>query len=312
MVKKSIQLAVFLAVCPMAGATEYALVPGVEVVGEVQTITAVHEDTFVSLARRYDVGYQELRHANPDVDPWLPGAGTEVRIPSRHVLPRAERRGVIVNVPELRIYYFPDDRATVVTHPISIGRVDWATPYGRTSVVRKTEKPTWYPPQSVREEHAARNDPLPAVVPPGPDNPLGNHALYLGISGYLIHGTNKPSGLGLRVSHGCIRMFPEDIEGLFSEVKVGTPVTLINQPFKMGWGVDGLYLEVHEPLAEDVERGEWSATELTRQYVGATQDREGRVSWQAAEAIMRDASGMPEFVSVERIGIAVVSADANE
>ena len=280
---------------------EFALEPGIEVVGEVLTIKAEHEDTFVRLARRYNVGYDELRFANPNVDPWLPGAGTEITIPTRFVLPRVERKGIIINVPELRIYYFPSDRQTVITHPISIGRMDWPTPYGRTTVVAKAEKPTWYPPQSVRDEHAARNDPLPAVVPPGPDNPLGDYALRLGIPGYLIHGTNKPAGLGLRVSHGCIRMFPEDVEALFGQVAVGTPVTLINQPFKMGWGADGLYLEAHQPLSEDQQSGEWSATELTRQFVAATQDRDGRVSWQTAESVMQDGRGLPEFISPERI-----------
>lgn len=300
MITKTLKLLLLLAVCRAAAGTEFELQPGLDVVGQAETIKAVHEDTFVRLARRYDVGYDELRYANPNVDPWLPGEGTEITIPTRYVLPNVERKGIIVNVPELRIYYFPTDGKTVITHPISIGRMDWPTPYGRTSVIRKQVKPTWYPPQSVRNEHAARNDPLPGVVPPGPDNPLGDYALYLGIAGYLIHGTNKPAGLGLRVSHGCIRMFPEDIEALFGTVAIGTPVTLINQPFKMGWGSDGLYLEAHQPLVEDQESGEWSATELTRQYVAATEEREGRVSWQMAEDVMQRGRGVPEFVSLER------------
>jgi L,D-transpeptidase ErfK/SrfK len=300
MIRNTLKLLFLLVVSQGAAGGEFELSPGIDVVGEAQTIEAVDADTFVRLARRYNVGYDELRYANPDVDPWLPGEGTEITIPTRYVLPNVERKGVIVNVPELRIYYFPEGGKTVITHPISIGRTDWPTPYGRTSVVRKQVKPTWYPPQSVRNEHAARDDPLPAVVPPGPDNPLGDYALYLGIAGYLIHGTNQPAGLGLRVSHGCIRMFPEDIETMFKDVPVGTPVTLINQPFKMGWGVDGLYLEAHRPLAEDQESGEWNATELTRQYVAATQEREGHVSWRTAEEVMHDGRGLPEFVSLER------------
>jgi L,D-transpeptidase ErfK/SrfK len=299
MITRPLHLIVLLSVCWTAEAAQFELHPGIDVVGEVQTVKAVYEDTFVALARRFNVGYEELRQANPGVDPWLPGEGTEITIPSRFVLPRVERKGIVVNVPELRIYYFPDDGATVITHPISIGRMEWATPYGRTTVVAKAVNPTWYPPQSVRDEHAARNDPLPAVVPPGPDNPLGDHALRLGIPGYLIHGTNKPSGLGMRVTHGCIRMFPEDIAALFSMVPVGTPVTLVNQPFKMGWAVDGLYLEAHRPLTEEQETGDWTATELTRQYVAATTEREGRVSWQVAESVMHDGRGLPQFVSLE-------------
>ncbi len=292
-----------LLACSASGA-EYALSADSDVIGEVQVIEAAHEDTFVRLARRYDVGYEELRHANPDVDPWLPGEGTRIVIPTRFVLPRAERVGIVVNVPELRLYFFPDGEAgRVFTHPISIGRMDWGTPLGRTSVVAKTEKPSWYPPDSIREEHAARNDPLPRVVPPGPENPLGDYALRLGIPGYLIHGTNKPAGLGMRVTHGCIRMFPEDIEALFEQVPKGMQVTLVNQPYKLGWGEDGLYLEAHVPLTEEREGDEWSATELTRLFVAATQEKHSVVSWDKAEEVMHAGSGMPEFVSVERVDV---------
>jgi L,D-transpeptidase ErfK/SrfK len=290
------------AIAAGAQAAEFPLQPGIDVVGEVETITAVHEDTFVRLARRYNVGYEELIQANPGVDPWLPGEGTTIVIPTRFVLPQAERKGVVVNVAELRLYYFPSDGKSVITHPISIGKMDWATPLGRTSVVSKQTDPSWYPPDSVRQEHAARNDILPRVVPPGPDNPLGRYAMRLGIPGYLIHGTNKPAGLGMRVTHGCIRMFPEDIESLFGTVAVGTQVTLVNQPYKMGWGEDGLYLEAHRPLNEDVETGEWTATELTRLFVAVTQVRQtNNISWETAESVMRESAGLPRFVSIERM-----------
>ncbi len=142
------------------------------------------------------------------------------------------------------------------------------------------------------------DDPLPSVVPPGPDNPLGKFALYLGLSGYLIHGTNKPAGVGMRVTHGCIRMFPEDIEELYSLVGEGTPVRIVNQPFKLGWGDSGLYMEAHTPLGEEVELGAWTATELTRLYVAATDERRVDVRWLEAEDVMRAARGVPEFVSV--------------
>jgi L,D-transpeptidase ErfK/SrfK len=302
----NLRYAIFVALC-LAGTArgaEYELTADSEVVGEIQLISAVYEDTFIRLARRYNVGYRELLAANPGVDPWLPGEGTEIVIPTRFVLPRAERQGIVINVPELRLYYFPDgESGRVITHPISVGRIDWRTPLGRTSIVAKTENPAWYPPQSIRDEHAARNDPLPVVVPPGPENPLGKYALRLGIPGYLIHGTNKPAGLGMRVSHGCIRMFPEDIEALFSAVSQGTSVTLVNQPMKLGWGNDGLYLEAHAPLEEESDTGEWTATELTRVFVAATAERRVEVSWNAAERVMNEALGVPRFVSVERIDV---------
>lgn len=284
--------------CATARAVEFAIDEQTEVIGEVQVVPARYEDTFVKLAREYNVGYEELRRANPGVDAWLPGEGTPITLPTRFVLPRAERRGIVINLPELRLYYFPDaDGRRVITHPISIGRMDWGTPLGRTSVIDKTANPTWYPPQSIRDEHAERNDFLPTVVPPGPDNPLGKHAMRLGIPGYLIHGTNKPSGVGMRVTHGCIRMFPEDIEALFESVPTGTQVRIVNQPFKLGWGDGGIYLEAHSPLDEESE--EWTATELTRAFVAATEGREGPVQfdWRSAERIMQLARGVPEFVS---------------
>ncbi|MDX1561694.1 MAG: L,D-transpeptidase family protein [Gammaproteobacteria bacterium] len=284
-----------------AAALEFELRADSDVIGSVQIIEGAHEDTFPRLARRYDVGYEELRRANPDVDAWLPGEGTPIVIPTQFVLPDAPRRGIVINVPELRLYYFPDgDEGRVFTYPISIGKEQWGTPYGRTSVIGKTVKPTWYPPQSIRDEHAARGDFLPTAVPPGPDNPLGDYALRLGIGGgsYLIHGTNSPGGLGMRVTHGCIRMFPEDVEALFAMVDNGTPVTIVNQPYKLGWADGGLYLEAHPPLTEEVVDEQWSVTDLTSMFVRVTQERRVNLRWDDADRIIATASGLPEFVSV--------------
>jgi L,D-transpeptidase ErfK/SrfK len=288
----------------LARAEEFVVSPETDIVGEVRIVEARYEDTFVDLARTYNVGFEALRSANPNVDAWLPGVGTRIVIPSQFVLPRAERKGIVINLPELRLYYFPDDGSgRVITHPISIGRMDWKTPIGRTTVVGKTLNPSWYPPQSIRDEHAAANDPLPAVVPPGPDNPLGKHALRLGIPGYLIHGTNKPSGVGMRVTHGCIRMFPEDIQAMFEMVPRGTPVRIVNQPYKLGWGEQGLYLEAHAPLGEEREDETWNATELTRLFVAATEERQAQMSWELAERIMRDGRGVPQFISSAGVDI---------
>jgi len=294
-----------------ATGAELWLAPGSELLGEPQVHSAVYEDTFVKLARQYNVGYDELRSANPGVDAWLPGAGTQILIPSQYLLPRAPQRGIVVNVAELRLYYFPDgaqavDPATgarrVYTYPISIGQLDWSTPLGGTTVTSKVKNPSWTPPESIRAEHAERGDILPRVVPPGPDNPLGAHALRLGFPSYLIHGTNRPSGIGMRVTHGCIRMFPEDVEALFSMVPVGTTVLIVNQPFKVGWGPDGgLYVEAHAPLEEHEES--WSATELTRAYVAATEERTAEVDWRLAEEILELKRGLPAFVSMGSVEI---------
>lgn len=282
-----------------ARAAEYVLPKEHDVIGEVQRITARHEDTFVKLGREYGVGFEELKLANPNVDPWLPGEGTEIVLPTRFVLPRAPREGIVVNVAELRLYYFPKDEPDkVYTYPISIGRMDWGTPIGKTTIVAKAENPSWYPPESIRKEHAERGDFLPRVVPPGPDNPLGKHALRLGLPGYLIHGTNRPSGVGMRVTHGCIRMFPEDIEALFKRVPIGTPVRIVNQPFKLGWNEEGaLTLEVHPPLEEERESGMWSLTDLTREIVAVTEEGFTELDWDEAENLLRNPLGLPFPVS---------------
>ncbi|WP_198264116.1 L,D-transpeptidase family protein [sulfur-oxidizing endosymbiont of Gigantopelta aegis] len=210
--------------------------------------TANEEDTLLDVARRYNIGQNEILLVNPDVDRWLPGTKKQILIPSSRVLPDTPRKGLTLNLPEYRLYYFPADGKTVSTHPVSIGRQDWNTPLGQTKIVTKRANPTWTPPASIKKEHAEKGEILPDVVPAGPDNPLGLFALRLGIPGYLIHGTNKPYGVGMRVSHGCVRMYPEDIEKLFPEVKVGMPVNIVNQPVKVGWLNNKIYIEVHPQL----------------------------------------------------------------
>ena len=273
------------------------------VIGQARTHVAAHEDTFVSLARSYDVGYRELVLANPGVDPWLPGEGTQVTVPTQFVLPDAPRTGIVLNVPEMRLYYFPPVTdggvRQVLTFPVSVGRQDWSTPYGRTKVTAKQRNPAWYPPQSIRDEHAADGRPLPRVVPPGPDNPLGKHALRLGLPGYLIHGTNRPAGVGMRVTHGCVRMFPVDIAELYELVAVGTPVRIVNQPFKMGWVGDELYLEVHPPLEEDEETIGRGLTALVEVFVSNTDERLKRVDWRSMETVYERGLGLPEPLAVE-------------
>jgi len=292
-------IAVFCFSARLALGAELFLRPDSQLVGESVTISAQYEDTFVSLARKYNLGFEELVQANPDVDPWLPGEGTPILLPMQFLLPNAPRSGVVINLPELRLYYFPDgDEGRVITHPISIGRMDWGTPLGVTSIQSKVKNPSWYPPQSIRDEHAADNRPLPPVVPPGPDNPLGDHALRLSIPGYLIHGTNKPSGVGMRVTHGCIRMFPEDIASMFADVPVGTPVRIVNQPIKLGRVGNDLFIEAHPVLPERLEEGASALTELTRAFVEYSEEGQGaQFDWDLAEQIAVKSRGIPEFLS---------------
>ncbi len=211
-------------------------------------VYAKDEDTLLDIARQYNIGQNEILLVNPKVDRWMPGSKVPIFIPTSRILPDTPRQGVTLNLPEYRLYYFPSDQQTVVTHPVSIGRQDWNTPLGKTRIINKKANPTWTPPESIKKEHAEKGEPLPDVVPAGADNPLGLFALRLGLPGYLIHGTNKPFGVGMRVSHGCVRMYPEDIEKLFPEVHVGMPVYIVNQPVKVGWWHKKIYIEVHPQL----------------------------------------------------------------
>ena len=336
-------LALIFFILPCIGNAEvYDLPPaGNDVVGALTVIKARADDTLIEIARRHGLGYEDIVRANPDVDTWLPGEGTEVVLPTRFVLPPGERRGLILNLAEYRLYYFPQPEpgkpAIVMTYPISIGRMDWETPLGRTSVISKVRNPAWYPPASVRAEHAADGDPLPRIVPPGPDNPLGQYAMRLGLPGYLIHGTNRPAGVGMRVTHGCIRLFPEDIEFLFGQIDINTPVRIINEPVKIGWDGDELVVEVHQPLeltplpateltddpgsamlaSEDSEAVAESIppapvvrdqlTALTEQFVAATNMRPGKLYWEVAEQLLERADGVPALAG-RRIKDAATSA----
>ena len=242
-----------------AHARQYVLPPGAgDLVGQEEYRVGTNVDTLADVARQFSIGHQEIRIANPGVEFWLLPEDARVLLPSRHILPDAVRDGIVLNVPEMRLYYFPeackdDQPCTVQTYPVSIGRMDWKTPLGTTRVTAKVENPSWTPPESIRKEAEAEGKLLPPVVPPGPDNPLGTHALYLDLPGYRIHGTNRPYGVGMRVTHGCVRMYPEDIASLFEQVKVGARVQILDQPVKFGWSGTTLFMEVHPPLEEDTE-----------------------------------------------------------
>jgi L,D-transpeptidase ErfK/SrfK len=277
---------------------------GGDLIGDPRSTLARHEDTLIDIAREHGLGYEEIVNANPGVDPWLPGAGVSVELPKRRLLPMAPREGIVINLPEHRLYYFPksgrDETPVVWSYPVSIGKMDWNTPLGSTRIVQKIKDPTWTPPKSVREEHAKRGDILPAVVPAGPNNPLGLFAMRLGIPGgaYLIHGTNRPAGVGMQVTHGCMRLYPEDVEELFAMVAVNTPVRIVNQPFKLGWQDGQLWVEVHPALQEDTVEPP-TLTDLTRLVVDATRESLTPVDWTRVQRAFAEARGMPVAVSLD-------------
>ena len=241
--------------------------PGDAVVGQLGSVVVGGHETLVDVSRANKHGFDAMVAANAGIDPWVPEHGAEVVLPGLHVLPDAPRQGIVVNVAEKRLYYYPRDKhgrvSSVEVYAVSVGRGDWQTPLRTTRVVAKVKNPAWYPPESVRAEHAARGDMLPTVVPPGPDNPLGQYVIKLTLPSYYIHGTNRENDIGMQVTHGCIRMYPADIERLANAVPKGTPVTIINQPYKAGWKDGVLYLEVHPSLDGAGGKADLSARSLS-------------------------------------------------
>jgi L,D-transpeptidase ErfK/SrfK len=281
---------------------EFTINPMDDVVGIVQIVRARDEDTLSDIARRFNVGYEEIVTANPGVDPWLPKAGTEVVIPTQFVLPDTKRQGIVINLAAMRLFYFPKPKPgelqQVITHPIGIGRVGWRTPEGNTKIVSKTEAPAWTPTPAIRKEHAADGDPLPKVVPPGPDNPLGTHVLRLGWPEYAIHGTDKPPSVGLRGTHGCLRLYPEDIAGIYDAVPVGTPVTVVNQPFLVGWRGDTLVMQTY-PVLEDDKRRRHPGQPLDLVRKKSTAGRRGaRANVVVNKALVAEITRNPRAVAV--------------
>ncbi|MGC8467921.1 MAG: L,D-transpeptidase family protein [Acidithiobacillus sp.] len=280
-------------------AAEFPLPPPPDnVIGSLAYTEARYEDTLIDIARRHDIGYDQMRLANPKVDPWLPGAGTQVLIPGETVLPDAPRQGIVINLAAMRLFYYPQGGkgATVVSYPLGIGREGWRTPLGQTRVTSKVKDPTWTPPASIRAEHAQNGDMLPDVVPAGPDNPLGQYALRLGWPGYLIHGTDKPWGVGMRVSHGCIRLYPEDIAKLYAAVPAGTTVTVVNQPWLWGRRGDHLYLQVNPVLDDDSSPAEIEARFMI--WLKESAPKGVQIAPARALEILHRAEGVPVLVAI--------------
>jgi L,D-transpeptidase ErfK/SrfK len=290
-----------------AAAAVYEIDPdgGVGLFGREERVVTVFQDTLYEIARRFSLGSEEIVRVNPGIDPWLPGAGKEIVIPGQRVLPSGPREGIVVNLPEHRLYYYPKpkpgQKPVVITYPVSIGKMDWHTPLGRTKVVDKRERPTWTPPESVRREHIANGEPpLPKVVPAGPDNPLGLYAMRLGITpgAYLIHGTNNPIAVGMAITHGCIRMYPEDIEELFPMVPVGTPVYLVNEPVKLAW-VDGqLLIEAHPPIDAEGQSVAPQVEKFAGMLDAALGETTVAIHWDLVLDELAKSRGMPVIVGL--------------
>jgi len=290
-----------------------------DVVGQVQITDASREDTLTDIARRFSVGYNEIHRANPGVDMWLPGAGRRIVVPTQFVLPDAPATGIVINAAEMRLYYFPPHapgaQQIIYTYPIGIGRVNWQTPSGVTTIVRKVKNPVWRPPADIRAEHLAEGDPLPAQIGPGPGDPMGNRAMYLGWPEFAIHGTNKPAGVGMRVSHGCIHLYPEDIVQLYNMVPLGTEVRVVNEPFVFGWHGGELYMTAFGPLEGDQRDWKNATRQLLEQALGPQMRRELRerneqVRWDLVMQLAREPVGVPVAITDPNSSLEQALADA--
>lgn len=265
---------------------------GDDIVGHVQWTQALSGDTFNKIARRYDMGYFELVEANPMIDPDHPLPGSIIVIPSRFILPPGVRQGIVINLAELRIYYYPKHRYVVITYPVGIGREGWDTPLGPSWIAEKMRNPIWTVPESIRKDRAKDGVNLPVKVSPGPDNPLGGYAMRLKQTTYLIHGTNDSQGVGRRSSAGCIRLFPEDIESLFAEVSRKELVTIIDKPYKFGWDKHRFYLEAHAPLQRQSIPTHSAMEKLFR----ANSSKAAKIHWQSVQRITLQENGIPQVV----------------
>jgi len=294
---KKIILLMSLFVPTISNALTFPLPKTGNIVGSVQKVQSQKGESLGDIGRRFDVGVYEMIEANPNLNPWSVGSGKDVVIPTKFILPPGPRKGIVINLAEMRLYFFHPDQNLVTTHPIGIGRKGWRTPVGTTKIVQKKKDPAWYPPDSIRASYERKGKSLPDVVPPGPDNPLGQFAMRLSIPGYLIHGTNKPGGIGVRSSSGCIRMFPEDIESLFYKTDVGTSVRIVHVPFKVGNKNGNYFIEAHEPLSEKY----YHSTSQQEMFKQAFEDADAESlyvsDWKDAEDMIDDSNGLPMAIS---------------
>lgn len=290
---------------------EFPLASGQNMVGALAAIDTQENDTLSDIARHFGLGFNDISIANTAVSPWTPASGSRVLLPLQFILPDASQKGIVLNLANMRLFYYPKkEPGKLYTYPVGIGRQGWSTPMGLTRIAVKTANPNWHVPASILREHALKGDKLPRVVRSGPDNPLGYYAMRLGIPGYLIHGTNKPYGIGMQISHGCVQLYPEDIEVLFSKASVGMPVRIVHQPYLAAWDRDMLYLEAHEPLPK------WSGSKVKLQkqllkQLHEISDKKGvAVDWSKVDSILQRADGIPTPVLMQSPDIAELSKNA--
>lgn len=276
-------------------------------IGTLATLKTQPGDTLPDIARHFGLGHNDIISANPNVDPWLPAAGTRVLLPLMFTIPNVPRQGIVLNLANMRMFHFPAQQSNrIATYPVGIGRDGWDTPQGLTRIVSKTKNPTWNVPLSIQREHAKKGDPLPSSIPSGPNNPLGEYAMRLALGRYLIHGTNKPYGVGMQMSHGCLNLYPEDISALFNNTKVGTQVMIVDQPYLLGWHQDMLFLEAHKPLqtSKNFKRS------LFNEIKKLEKKHNLAIDWPKVEQILQQVNGIPTPILARSMSFQEISANA--
>jgi L,D-transpeptidase ErfK/SrfK len=290
---------------------EFQLSEGQNMVGTIAAVNTQENDALPDIARHFGLGYNDISLANSNIPPWTPEPGSRVILPLRFILPDAPHDGITLNLANMRLFYYPKKQPDkLFTYPVGIGRQGWNTPMGMTSIVAKKANPSWNVPESIHREHAEKGDSLPKVVGAGPDNPLGLYAMRLGIPGYLIHGTNKPYGIGMQISHGCVQLYPEDIEVLFKKATVGMPVRIVHQPYLTAWHQDMLYLEAHEPLEKWAKNKAKLKKQVLKQLHEISDKKSVAVDWEKVERILQRSDGIPTPVLMQSPDIAEISEAA--
>jgi len=290
---------------------EFELPDGENMVGSLAAIDTRENDALPDIARHFGLGYNDISIANSAVSPWTPKPGSRVLLPLQFILPDSPHKGIALNLANMRLFYYPKKQPDkVYTYPVGIGRQGWNTPMGQTSIVAKDANPSWNVPESIHREHAEKGDSLPKVVRSGPDNPLGLYAMRLGFPGYLIHGTNKPYGIGMQISHGCVQLYPEDIEVLFKKATVGMPVRIIHQPYLTAWHEDMLYLEAHEPLPKWAKEKAGLRKKVVKELHELSAKKGVAVDWEKVERILQRSDGIPTPILVQSPDVAELSANA--
>jgi L,D-transpeptidase ErfK/SrfK len=276
-------------------------------IGALAAIRTQTNDTLPDIARHFGLGHNDIIAANPTIDPWVPTPNSHVLLPLLFTLPDVPHEGIVLNLANMRLFHFPSQQSEQVkTYPVGIGRDGWNTPLGLTQIISKTKNPTWYVPASIQKEHAQKGDPLPSSVPSGSNNPLGEYAMRLALSQYLIHVTNKPYGVGMQMSHGCVNLYPEDIRTLFDNTAVGTQVMIVDQPYLLGWHHDMLFLEAHKPLHP---RKSFKSSLMSRIRLLAKQQRL-TIDWTKVEQVLQQANGIPTPILMQSMSLQELSANA--